>query len=189
MQETWVQLLDWEDPLEKGMATHSGILVWEIPWTEEPGGLQSTGSQRVRLDWETNTFTFTHIFILCQIIFPYMLSECWVPCACSSILLKDNERMNFSLFWDGYALIRFSIWLYKMCLSLHVPLKLLLVKHLPIQCQLSGRSALEQGWAESKPANHRLAKDQRLHSEWPASPGKEWYWECGPDTLKLGSGI
>ena len=39
MQETWVQSPDWEDPLEKGMATHSIILVWGIPWTEEPGGL------------------------------------------------------------------------------------------------------------------------------------------------------
>ena len=47
MQETWVQFLGWEDPLEKEMATHSSILAWEIPWTEEPGGLQSTGSQRV----------------------------------------------------------------------------------------------------------------------------------------------
>ena len=46
MQETRVQPLDWEDPLEKGMATHSGILVSEIPWTEERGGLQSTGSQK-----------------------------------------------------------------------------------------------------------------------------------------------
>ena len=45
--ETWVQSLDWEDPLEKGMATHSSILAWRIPWTEEPGGLQSMGSQRV----------------------------------------------------------------------------------------------------------------------------------------------
>ena len=42
-QETWVQSLDWEDPLEEEMATHSGILAWEIPWTEESGGLQSTG--------------------------------------------------------------------------------------------------------------------------------------------------
>jgi len=42
-----LQSLDWKDPLEKEMATHSGILVWEIPWTEEPGGLQSRGSQRV----------------------------------------------------------------------------------------------------------------------------------------------
>ena len=48
MQETWVQSLGWEDPLGKEMETHSSILVWEIPWTEEPCGLQSTGSQRVR---------------------------------------------------------------------------------------------------------------------------------------------
>ena len=50
MQETWVRSLGQEDPLEKGMATHSSILAWIIPWTEEPGGLQSTGSQRVRHD-------------------------------------------------------------------------------------------------------------------------------------------
>ena len=42
-----VRSLDWEDPLEEGMATHSNILVWKIPWTEEPGRLQSVGSQRV----------------------------------------------------------------------------------------------------------------------------------------------
>ena len=48
MQETWVQSLGLEDPLEEGMATHSSILAWEIPWTEEPGGLQFMGSQRVR---------------------------------------------------------------------------------------------------------------------------------------------
>ena len=47
MQETWVQSLDREDPLGKGMATHSRILAWRISWTEEPGGLQSKGSQRV----------------------------------------------------------------------------------------------------------------------------------------------
>ena len=47
MWETWVRSLGWEDPLEKGMATHSSILDWEIPWTEEPGRLQSMGSQRV----------------------------------------------------------------------------------------------------------------------------------------------
>ena len=50
MQETGLQSLDWKDPLEKEMATHSGILAWRIPWTEEPDGLQSTGSQRVRHD-------------------------------------------------------------------------------------------------------------------------------------------
>ena len=56
--ETQVQSLGWEDPLEKGMATDSSILAWRIPWTEEPGGLQSTGSQRLGHDWATNTFTF-----------------------------------------------------------------------------------------------------------------------------------
>ena len=50
MWKTWVRSLDWEDPLEEGMATHSNILSWRIPWTEEPGGLQSMGSQRVRHD-------------------------------------------------------------------------------------------------------------------------------------------
>ena len=48
MQETLVQSLGQEDPLEKEMATHLSILAWRIPWTEEPGGLQSMGSQRVR---------------------------------------------------------------------------------------------------------------------------------------------
>ena len=51
MQDTWVRPLGWEDPLEEGMATHSSILVWRIPWTEEPGGLQFIGSQRVGLAW------------------------------------------------------------------------------------------------------------------------------------------
>ena len=50
MWETWVQSLGQEDPLEKGMAAHSSILAWRIPWTEEPGGLQSTELQRVRHD-------------------------------------------------------------------------------------------------------------------------------------------
>ena len=50
MRETWVQSLDWEDPLEDSMATHSSILAWRIPWTEEPGGLQTMGSQRVGHD-------------------------------------------------------------------------------------------------------------------------------------------
>ena len=47
VQETWVRSLRWEDPLEKEMATHTSVLAWRIPWTEEPGGLQSIGSQRV----------------------------------------------------------------------------------------------------------------------------------------------
>ena len=50
MQETWVQFLGWEDSLEEGMAPHSSILDWRIPWTEEPGGLQSMGLQGFRHD-------------------------------------------------------------------------------------------------------------------------------------------
>ena len=50
MQETWAQSLGWEDPLEKEMSTHPSILAWEIPWTEEPGGLQSMELQRVGHD-------------------------------------------------------------------------------------------------------------------------------------------
>ena len=56
MRETRVRSLGWEDPLEKEMVTHSSILAWRIPWTEKPGRLQSTGSQRVGHDF---TFTFT----------------------------------------------------------------------------------------------------------------------------------
>ena len=52
-QQTGLPSLDLEDSLEEEMATHSSILAWRIPWTEEPGGLQSTGSQRVRLDLRT----------------------------------------------------------------------------------------------------------------------------------------
>ena len=60
MRESQVWSLGQEDPLEKEMATHSSILAWRIPWTEEPGRLQSTGSQRVRHDWATSlTFTFS----------------------------------------------------------------------------------------------------------------------------------
>ena len=57
MQETWVRSLCWEDPLEKGAATHSSILAWRSPWIEEPHGLQSMGSQRVGQDGATNTHT------------------------------------------------------------------------------------------------------------------------------------
>ena len=59
MQELWVQSLSWDDPLEKGMATHSNILAWRFPWTEEPGRLQSVG--RKELD---TTERLTPLFLL-----------------------------------------------------------------------------------------------------------------------------
>ena len=64
VQEVWVRSLGPEDPLEKGMATHSSILAWRIPWTEEPGGLQSVGLQRAWHDWAT--FTFCCFFPWCH---------------------------------------------------------------------------------------------------------------------------
>ena len=68
MQEIRVQSLDQEDPLEKGMATHSSILAWRISWTEKPGGLQSLGSQRVRHNWTTNTFIWCRVYSLCKVV-------------------------------------------------------------------------------------------------------------------------
>ena len=59
MQETQIQSLGQEDPLEKEKATQSSILAWRIPWTEEPGRLQSMGSQRIRHDGATNTYTYS----------------------------------------------------------------------------------------------------------------------------------
>ena len=73
MRETWVWSLGQEDRLQKGVATHSSILAWRIPWTEEPGGLQSMGLQSVRHDWVTkHTHTHTHplmcSFVLASLI-------------------------------------------------------------------------------------------------------------------------
>ena len=65
MQETWVQSLGQENSLEKETATHSNSIAWEIPWTEEPGGLQSMEWQRVGDDWVTNTFTY-HLYLNCH---------------------------------------------------------------------------------------------------------------------------
>ena len=62
MLETQVWSLGWKDPLEKEMATHSSILAWESPWTEEPGGLQSMRSRRVRHNWATNTEYSNHFW-------------------------------------------------------------------------------------------------------------------------------
>ena len=76
MQEKWVQSLGWEDALEKEMATNSSILAWEIPWTEEPGGLQFMGLQRVGHDsdysywWQEQQLKFigTYQYISCHTI-------------------------------------------------------------------------------------------------------------------------
>ena len=65
MQETWVRSLGWEDPMEEEMATHSGTLAWKIPWTEEPGGLQTMGFTKSRT--RLSDFTFTFSLSLCDL--------------------------------------------------------------------------------------------------------------------------
>ena len=86
MQETWVRSLGWEDPLEKGIAAHSNILAWRIPWTEEPGGLLSMGSQELdtteqltqekfhlSLSHKSNCLPYFHFF-------PNQISNSYLPC-------------------------------------------------------------------------------------------------------------
>ena len=65
MQKTWVLSLGWEDPLEKDMATHSSNLAWEIPWTEEPGRLQSVRSQESDTTWPLSYHSYTLAFSVC----------------------------------------------------------------------------------------------------------------------------
>ena len=69
MQEVWVWSLGWEDPLEDEMATHSSILAWEITWTEEPGGLQSTVLQRAGQDWATESARILYKNQTCEHIY------------------------------------------------------------------------------------------------------------------------
>ena len=79
-QEAWVQSRGWEDLLEKGMATHSSILSWRIPWTEEPGGLQSIGLQRVGLDWSDWAHRHSVFYILFKwhlVLFIEVLISCF----------------------------------------------------------------------------------------------------------------
>ena len=95
---------------EKEMATHSGILAWRIPWTEEPGGLQSTGSQRVRHNWAANTFTF-FTFDNFWAANPIRRVESWdigmkmcvcvllYMCACSHICLFSIKLLIISQVW------------------------------------------------------------------------------------------
>ena len=92
MQETWVWSLGWEDPLEEGMATHSSVLVWRIPWTEEPGRLWS---QRVRYDWSGLACMHN------RIIRNDFCNNWWS-------LLK--ECINCGLWNDDFLMLSFFLW-------------------------------------------------------------------------------
>ena len=105
VRETWVQSLGQEDLLEKGMATHSSILAWRIPWTEEPDGLQSLGSQRVGHDWATNTFTFLSMD---------HYKQTWS-------LLSIKDKCIIILFWLGLLFIIFIFWPHHAVCRILVP--------------------------------------------------------------------
>ena len=90
MQETQVWSLGWKDPLGKEMSTHSSILAWKIPWTEQPGELHSKGSQRVGHDWATEharliSYTVWKIFVKWELVEIYHN-----PMPCYSYYLKNN---------------------------------------------------------------------------------------------------
>ena len=90
VQEAWIWSLGWADPLEEGRATHSSILACGIPWTEEPGGLQSMGSQRVGHYWATFTFTFLRYL---GVFFSYGISKKL------DSLVKPNDQWPTSNFF------------------------------------------------------------------------------------------
>ena len=113
VRETWVLSLGQQDPLEKGMAIHSSILAWRIPWTEEPSGLQSMGSQRVGHDWSTNTFTFFPWIILIVHWQPFviMTEELWEISKCSNHQsLKAKAQMIIQFFHDKVFISPELVW-------------------------------------------------------------------------------
>ena len=114
--KTWVQFLGWEDPLEKEMATHSSILAWKIPWTKEPGGLQSMGSRRVQHNWACTHTIYLYLleitlsawalaFFHCSNITAGLFLYFHLFCLFSGIL---RERNNLQIYLVNFTM---SIWL------------------------------------------------------------------------------
>ena len=121
-REPQVPTLSWEDPLEESMGTRSSILTWRIPWTEEPGGLQSIGLQRVRHDWGDSTHAGWGVIFVkkkkkeskidhgsCQTMMPNSQSLCqpkeelWAKGAQESVSIRGNDqdwRTREELAWD-----------------------------------------------------------------------------------------
>ena len=78
VRETWVRSLGWEDPLEEGMATHSSVLAWRVPWTELPGGLQAMRSHRVGHDCATKHTAHTGYYQAHMMIFYLLMTGSFV---------------------------------------------------------------------------------------------------------------
>ena len=124
MRETWVQSLGWEDPLEKEMAPHSSILAWKMPWTEEPGRLQSIGSQRVGHDWE-NSLRFTSIIVNTTQVHIHICW--WVNRHNNTFLKKENKIITRKNSVQGLS-ISIPLQCHLFCVSL-TPWKAPLLRH------------------------------------------------------------
>ena len=99
MQETRVQPLGWEDSLKKGLATHSSIRAWRIPWTEELGGLQSMGLQRVRHDSTTDTDIYMPIYLLFQFVPLQQENSRKTSTPASLTMLKPFDCVDHNKLW------------------------------------------------------------------------------------------
>ena len=130
LQKRWVRSLGWEDPLEEDMATHSRILAWRMPWTEEPGGLQSIGSQRIGHDWSNLTSrqpcvrvtaapVFTNVLIIISIlaILVGMQWYCIVILICIFLITSEAEH-HFVYYWPFESFL-FVKWLFQACCLPH----------------------------------------------------------------------
>ena len=111
MWETWVRSLGKEDPLEKEMATHSSILAWRIPWMEDPGGLQSTGLQRVGHDWAASLTQMADILLLPE--FPQ-----GSPAHIEGLQLLMTVK-SFLLVWQEIHHFSMVLQNIKLCFTLH----------------------------------------------------------------------
>ena len=128
MQQTWVWSLGWEDPLEKGMAPDSSILAWRIPWTEEPGRLQSMGSQRAIHNWTTNMHTLPHLQkgFLISLSLPFSV-ECPLP---GALLASHGQVLACLPMWACLCTVSWRDWHHawvfeslalSQCVAIHVP--------------------------------------------------------------------
>ena len=124
MQETWVRSLGWEDPLEKEMATHSSSLAWRIPLMEEPGGLQSTGSQRVGHDWVSD-LTEKHLYaqlLIAACTAQWLLSQLLPICLPSPLIYSFLSWICIGFSSITLSLLKssYSSEIYAHCLRLEL---------------------------------------------------------------------
>ena len=91
-QEMWVQFLGWKDPLDEGTATHSSITAWRIPWTEEPGGLQFIGSQKVGHDWAHTLIFLSVRFVVPQNNYNNNVRDHWSQITITNITIMKSLK-------------------------------------------------------------------------------------------------